>query len=68
MHPFSLNKEEQQSVNGGLTPELKPIDITQALYETGGPITTALGEGGEVVTMAIPEDGNDPYPFPFDVM
>jgi len=55
MHPFSLNKEEQQSVNGGLIPVKKPIDITHALNEVGGP-----------VTMAIPEDGNDP--FPFDVM
>jgi len=55
MHPFSLNKEEQQSVNGGFVPEKKPIDITHA-----------LNESGDSVTMAIPEDGNDP--FPFDVM
>ncbi|WP_171045736.1 hypothetical protein [Pseudoalteromonas rubra] len=51
MHPFSLNKDQEQSVVGGLR---KPIvDITLAEGESGGPI---------YVTMAIPEDGHDPLP------
>ncbi|WP_171045380.1 hypothetical protein [Pseudoalteromonas rubra] len=51
MHPFSLKKEQEQAVTGGLIK--RPVYITQALYEDGGPI---------YVTMAIPEDGNDPLP------
>ncbi|WP_171043978.1 hypothetical protein [Pseudoalteromonas phenolica] len=57
MHPFSLNKEEQQSVNGGCVHDPVRDSITFGIGETGG-----------CVTMAIPEDGNDPYPFPSDVM
>jgi len=58
MHPFSLNKEEQQSVNGGFIVEMPIKDA----------ITFGIGETGGCVTLAIPEDGNDPYPFPVDVM
>jgi len=54
MHPFSLEKSQKEQVTGGL----KLIDITDGLHESGGPIT-----------MAIPEDGNDPRPFPpFELM
>ncbi|MCF2910435.1 hypothetical protein L1285_19160 [Pseudoalteromonas sp. DL2-H2.2] len=56
MHPFSLKKEQEQLVTGGLRKGI--IDITLAEGETGGPI---------YVTMAIPEDGHDPLP-PFELM
>ena len=56
MHPFSLNKEEQQEVNGGFIIETPIIDS----------ITFGIGETGDHITMAYPEDGHDP--FPFDVM
>ncbi|MCO7191367.1 MULTISPECIES: hypothetical protein [unclassified Pseudoalteromonas] len=49
MHPFSLNKAQQENVTGGL----KEDPMTEFMCENGGPIR---------VTMAIPEDGNDPLP------
>lgn len=59
MHPFALTQDDQQQVHGGIAPShlisLPFLEdgevITQALNETGGPI---------YVTMAIPEDGDDP--------
>ena len=58
MHPFSLNKKEQQSVNGGFIIET-PIKDS---------ITFGIGETGDHITMAYPEDGHDPFPFPIDFM
>ena len=52
MHPFSLEKSQEEQVVGGKL----DLSITLSLKETGGP--------GDVITMAIPEDGNDPRPFP----
>ncbi|MBH0022496.1 hypothetical protein I6F40_19465 [Pseudoalteromonas sp. SWXJ133] len=52
MHPFSLEKSQEEQVVGGKG----DINFTLSLKEDGGP--------GDVVTMAIPEDGNDPRPFP----
>ncbi|MCF2910436.1 hypothetical protein L1285_19165 [Pseudoalteromonas sp. DL2-H2.2] len=50
MHPFSLSNTQQEQVTGGLNGE---VITNQWMCETGGPIR---------VTMAIPEDGNDPLP------
>ncbi|WP_160317391.1 hypothetical protein [Pseudoalteromonas sp. R3] len=49
MHPFSLNKAQQENVTGGL----QEVQITEYRCENGGPIR---------ITMAIPEDGKDPLP------
>ncbi|TMP30897.1 hypothetical protein [Pseudoalteromonas rubra] len=50
MHPFSLNKQHHEKVAGGF----QRVELTEpSLREVGGPID---------VTMAIPEDGNDPLP------
>ena len=57
MHPFSLNKEEQQAVNGGFI--VVPIKDS---------ITFGIGETGDHITMAYPEDGHDPYLFSIDSM
>ena len=54
MHPFSLNKEEQQAVNGGFI--VVPIKDS---------ITFGIGETGDHITMAYPEDGHDPFPIDF---
>jgi hypothetical protein len=51
MHPFSLEKSQEKQVVGGKG----DFYVTLALKETGGP---------DPITMAIPEDGNDPRPFP----
>ena len=51
MHPFSLEKSQEEQVVGGA--------LTGKVTYTGGCV-----EGGGVITMAIPEDGNDPRPFP----
>ncbi|TMP30895.1 hypothetical protein [Pseudoalteromonas rubra] len=55
MHPFSLSNTQQEQVTGGLKGE---VITDKSMYETGGPIR---------VTMAIPEDGNDPLPPIFPV-
>ncbi|MCF2910437.1 hypothetical protein L1285_19180 [Pseudoalteromonas sp. DL2-H2.2] len=47
MHPFSLDNTQKQNVTGG------NIFVSDLLEENGGPI---------YVTLAIPEDGNDPLP------
>ncbi|WMS90817.1 MULTISPECIES: hypothetical protein [unclassified Pseudoalteromonas] len=52
MHPFSLEKTQNEQVVGGKG----DFNVTLALKETGGPF--------DPITMAIPEDGNDPRPFP----
>ena len=52
MHPFSLEKSQEEQVVGGKG----DINFTLSLKENGGP--------GGPITMAIPEDGNDPRPFP----
>ncbi|MET6757061.1 hypothetical protein [Pseudoalteromonas sp. NCIMB_1079] len=52
MHPFSLKKSQEEQVVGGKG----DINFTLSLKENGGP------DGP--ITMAIPEDGNDPRPFP----
>ncbi|WP_042147824.1 MULTISPECIES: hypothetical protein [unclassified Pseudoalteromonas] len=57
MHPFSLEKEKTNQVTGG-----RMIDpVTYGCTETGGGIVPPPIKGiGDVVTMAIPEDGYDP--------
>jgi len=52
MHPFSLEKTQNEQVVGGKG----DFYVTLALKETGGP--------DDPITLAIPEDGNDPRPFP----
>ena len=52
MHPFSLEKSQEEQVFGGKG----DINFTLSLKENGGP------DGP--ITMAIPEDGNDPRIFP----
>ena len=52
MHPFSLEKTQNEQVVGGKG----DFYVTLALKETGGSF--------DPITMAIPEDGNDPRPFP----
>lgn len=61
MHPFALSQESQKEVTGGIvaggciTVDYKETgEISSLLKELGGPI---------VVTLAIPEGGDDPRPF-----
>ena len=53
MHPFSLEKSQKEQVTGGLL--IEKITLVGGCTEGGGIIP---------ITMAIPEDGNDPRPFP----
>ena len=58
MHPFSLEKsQEEQVVGGALSSQ---VTYTGGCVEAGGGIYLP----GEPITQAIPEDGNDPRPFP----
>ncbi|WP_042147817.1 MULTISPECIES: hypothetical protein [unclassified Pseudoalteromonas] len=59
MHPFSLEKEKTNQVTGGnLIPK---VTYGHSGIEAGDCIVPPPIKGiGDVVTMAIPEDGYDP--------
>jgi len=57
MHPFSLEKTQEEQVVGGVV--ASKVTYFGDCTEDGGGINPT-----DPITMAIPEDGNDPRPFP----